>query len=99
MFNVRIMGIVALKYHLPSTEKNKIGEIPDLLTLVVCILLAFCKYWLILEQYPVYVCTQWYNRCAVYISAIHYGETLNGSTGYLPLTSFNERKTCKTYNL
>ena len=33
VFNVRTMGIVALKYHL----HNYIGEIPDLLTLVKCI--------------------------------------------------------------
>ena len=41
------MGIVALKYPLPRTEKKLRGEIPDLLTFAVYIFLAFCKYWLI----------------------------------------------------
>ena len=47
------------KYQLPNTKKNnERGKNPDLLTFAVCIFLKFCKFWLILEQYPVYVSTQ-----------------------------------------
>ena len=53
------MDIVALKYHLPSTEKIFKDEKIQFCLPSLCVFSwKFCKYWLILEQYPVYVSTQ-----------------------------------------